>query len=132
MSRVFIDTSAIYAVMVDRDMNHESARLTLDGLRDERAQLVTTSFVIQETVALLQHRVGMQAVRMFFSKIMPSLEIIYVDQDLLRQSVQALLAASRRQVSLTDWVSITAMREQRIARAFAFDKHFKDQDFEVC
>ncbi len=113
-------------------MNHESARSTLEGLRDESALLVTTSFVVQETVALLQHRVGMQAVRIFFSNIMPSLEIIYVEQDLLQQSVQALLAASRRQVSLTDWVSITAMRKQRIARAFAFDKHFQEQGFELC
>ena len=130
MSRVFVDTSAIYAAIIEGDSNHGSARAGLVSLRKEKALLVTSSFVVQESITLLQRRSGMQSVRIFCAKFMPSLEIVYVDQALLHQSVQALLAASRRRVSLTDWVSITLMRETGIQKALAFDKHFQEQGFD--
>ncbi len=42
-----------------------------------------------------------------------------------------LVAASRRDVSLTDWSSLEIMRERGIRVAFAFDEHFSQQGFEL-
>ena len=41
----------------------------------------------------------------------------------------ALLAASRRKVSLVDCMSFEVMRRYGIRSAFAFDPHFSEQDF---
>ncbi len=124
MSDVFVDTSALYALLVEEDDNHDDARIAAESLRELDATLVTSSFVVLETVALLQARVGVGAVRIFYLDILPLLRIIWVDKDLLHRAINALLAASRRQVSLTDWASIALMQDHRIDQAFAFDEDF--------
>ena len=124
MSEVFVDTSAFYALLVEEDGNHDDARVAAESLRERGATLVTSSFVVLETVALLQARVGIRAVRIFYLNVLPLLRIIWIDEELLHRAVNALLAASRRQVSLTDWATITLMRDHRIEQAFAFDEDF--------
>ena len=124
MSEVFVDTSAFYALL-EEDDNHDGARAAAESLRELGATLVTSSFVVLETVALLQARVGIGAVRIFYLDVLPLLRIIWIDEDLLHRAVNALLAASRRQVSLTDWTSISLMQDHRIEQAFAFDEDFR-------
>jgi predicted nucleic acid-binding protein len=45
--------------------------------------------------------------------------------------VTASLAAPRRRVSLVDWASFELMRRRGIERAFAFDRDFSTQGFEI-
>ena len=131
MSSVFVDTSAFYALLVPEDQEHEKAGAILSGLDPSRSSLVTSSFVILETVSLLQARIGVTAVRAFQESILPALDVVWVDAPLYRRAAAALLAASKRDVSLTDWSSFEVMRERGIRAAFAFDEHFAQQGFEL-
>ena len=131
MTEVFVDTSALYALLVESDDNHQAARETAPSLRGPGTRLVTTSFVVLETVALLQARVGIAAVRIFYRDVLPLLAIVWVDEGLLHRAMAVLLASSQRGVSLTDWSSITIMRERGIEQAFAFDEDFARQGFEL-
>jgi hypothetical protein len=47
------------------------------------------------------------------------------------RAVSVLIAASRRELSLVDAVSFEAMRQRRIDRAFAFDRHFEEAGFSL-
>ena len=76
MSEVFADTSALYALLVDTDANHEASLAAASSLRGEGARLVTTSFVVLETVSLLQSRIGVEAVRTFYRDVLPLLEVV--------------------------------------------------------
>ena len=131
MTEVFVDTSAIYAALVVDDQAHPLARTALIRLGEEGAVLVTHSFVIQETVALLQARSGLDAVRRFHDDVLPALRIVWVTDALYQRSMAALLAASSRRVSLTDWMSFEVMRHRGLQQAFAFDRHFSLQGFEL-
>ena len=131
MSSVYLDTSAIYALLVPEDDEHERSRAILAFLDQMDAELVTSSYVLQETAALLQSRIGVSAVRIFQEKLFPVLEIEWITRDLYERAVVALLAASKRQVSLTDWTSFEVMRKRGIKAAFAFDDHFEEQGFEL-
>ena len=131
MPEVFVDTSALFALLVETDENHEAARTVVPSLRDQHADLVTSSFVVLETVTLLQSRIGIAAVRILYRDLLPLLKVAWIDEDLLHRAMSALLASSRRRVSLTDWSSITLMRERGIAHAFAFDDDFARQGFEL-
>ncbi len=131
MTEVFVDTSAIYAALVLDDQAHPLARTALTRLVQERAFLVSHSFVIQETVALLQARSGLEAVQRFHDEVRPALTVVWTTDSLYQQAMAALLAASSRRVSLTDWMSFEVMRNRGIRRAFAFDRHFSLQGFEV-
>ncbi|MDE0039214.1 MAG: PIN domain-containing protein [Gammaproteobacteria bacterium] len=131
MTETFVDTSALYAFLVEDDDNHAAAEDALMALRAERVGLATSSFVVVETVSLLQARVGVATVRAFYFDFFPLLRVIAIDDALFHRAMHALLGASRRNISLTDWTSFTLMRELGIVRVFAFDADFVAQGFEV-
>ena len=58
MNRVFVDTSALLALMNAEDHLHGRAVEAANALRSTGAGLVTTSYVMVETYALLDRRLG--------------------------------------------------------------------------
>ena len=126
---VFVDTSAFYAVF-DRDgANHPAAKAAWTALLGEPATLWTTNYVLLETTALLQHRIGVAAVRSFHEDVVPLLQVDWVTAEAHRAGVEALLAAARKKLSLVDCVSFQTMRQLGVHVAFCFDAHFREQGF---
>jgi len=127
---VFVDTSALYAVLDADDQYHAQAREAWADLLTNQTSLVCTNYVLVETFALTQGRLGMEAVRTFQEDIVPVLQATWVDKPRHERAVSAVLAADRRQLSLVDCASFNAMRELGIKTAFAFDDHFAEQGFD--
>lgn len=128
---IFVDTSAFYAVLDAGDANHGKARAVWERLLSEREDLHTTSYVIVEIAALLQGRLGLEALREFAADVLPIVRVHYVDEGHHRSAFHALLVASRRKLSLVDCASFESMRRRGIDRAFCFDPHFAEQGFAV-
>jgi predicted nucleic acid-binding protein len=128
---VFVDTSAFYALLDASDRHHQAAKQAWITLVREAADLACSNYVIVETTALLQNRLGMEAVRAFQEGILPVVRVEWVDDITHRTGVTALLTAGRRQLSLVDCVSFDLMRRLGIHRALAFDEHFAEQGFEA-
>ena len=126
---VFVDTSALLAVLHAGDDNHPRAARAFGGLLESNEELVTTSYVLVETTALLQHRFGLAAVRGFQDDVAPVLGVVWVDAELHAEGTAALVTAGRRELSLVDCVSFACMRRQGMTRAFHFDRHFREQGF---
>ena len=97
-----------------------------------RAELLTSSFVLVETAALLQRRVGLAAVHDFQSKIIPLLEIIWANGDWYTRAIQRLFALNDRNISLVDCLSFEIMESREITYAFSFDKHFPENGFSIA
>ena len=131
MARVYVDTSALYSILVRNDADHPAAINTLKLLRAERAELVTSNYVVHESLALLQRRWGIEAVRDWERDLESGLEIVWIDAEIHARAMTALLAAADRPISLTDWASFEVIRRERIERAFAFDEDFGGRGFEV-
>ena len=129
MSRVFVDTSALLALVVGSDQAHEEARDAFGGLRAERASLVTSSYVLVETYALLQSRIGIGAVRVFREAFAPLLEVLWVDEVAHERALDMLLLRDTKKLSLVDATSFVLMRANRVDRAFAFDAHFREEGY---
>jgi predicted nucleic acid-binding protein len=125
----FIDTSAFFAVLDRDDANHPKAKEQWSEVLTRDDVMVTTNYVLVETFALLQHRLGLQAVRTFQEDVLPLLTVEWVGEDTHRSGVSALLAASKRRLSLVECVSFETMRALGIKKAFAFDPHFGEQGF---
>jgi uncharacterized protein len=128
---VFADTSALYALLVQNDDMHQPARQALSLVEVRGWALVTSSFVLQETAALLAARVGLDAVRRFHRSVVPVLDVVWVGRRLYERAMAAHLAAGSARISLTDWASFEVMRDRAIRCAFAFDPHFEEQGFEL-
>ncbi len=90
--------------------------------------LLTHSYVLVETTALVQRRAGLEVVATLRDALMPALTVTWVDADLHRAALEATLAGSRR-VSLVDHTSFEVMRRRNLRRAFAFDDHFAWEGF---
>ena len=128
---VLVDTSA-FVILVDPDNDqHGRATDVLEQVRDDRIGLVTHEYIVVETIALLQRRIGLTAVGHFVGELLPLVETIWVDPELHRSARDALLATGRRRFSFVDWTSFLAMRRLGITTAFAFDADFATQGFEV-
>ena len=125
----FIDTSGVLAVL-DRDAReHEAAASCWRGLLDEDARLVTTSYVLVESFALTQARLGMEAARALHTEVYPVLHVHWVDEALHAPGASTILTAGRRGLSLVDCVSFELMRRLGIERALALDGDFREQGF---
>ena len=127
---VFVDTSAFFAVLDADDENHDAAKQMWEDLLKQEVVLICSNYVIVETLALVQRRLGIPAVRAFQEDVMPVLNVEWVDERLHQAGIASVLAAARRRLSLVDCVSFEIMRRLGIKTAFVFDPHFEEQGFE--
>ena len=128
---IFIDTAAFLAILNANDQFHQSAKHIWDEILSSDSSLFSSNYVILETTALLQHRFGIEALRLFEIDILPVVEIAWVDETIHKQGLSALLAANRRNLSLVDCTSFEIMRQTGMDRVFTFDPHFREQGFKV-
>lgn len=129
--RIFIDTSAFYALLDRDDSNNQKATKVWTYLLGAEYTLVTSNYILVETFALMQNRLGLAAVRGFQEDILPLITLEFVSPEMHRSGIAALLSASRRSLSLVDCVSFELMRSSGIKSVFAFDNHFKEQGFVI-
>jgi uncharacterized protein len=128
---VFVDTSALYAILDADDAGHARVSEVWAALVNGAEPLVTGNYTLIESHALLQSRLGLAAVRLFYDAMVPVLDVLWVDEETHQAGVNAVLVAGRRRLSLVDCVSFVLMRRHGIARAFALDPHFAEQGLDV-
>lgn len=127
---VFVDTSALLAVLDRRDDRHGTARRIWIELLEAGRVLVSHNYILVETSAVLARRMGMDAVRVFEHDIVPVLNVVWVAREIHEAAVGAQLAAGRRALSLVDCASFEIMRRAGLRAVFAFDPHFEEFGYE--
>jgi predicted nucleic acid-binding protein len=128
---VFADTSALYVLLDRSDREHARVAAAWKDLLLKRTGLLTTNYVLLETSALLQRRIGDAAIRAFHEDVVPVLTVDWVDEHRHDAGVQAVLAAGRRHLSLVDCISFQTMRAHGLRSAFSLDSHFREQGFRL-
>ncbi len=126
---VFIDTSFFLAYLNWEDINNAAAKAAFERAITHNVFFVTTNYVLVESFALIQNRLGVKALRDFQETMVPVLSVEFVDQNAHNAGVSAVLTASRRGLSLVDCVSFEIMRTLGVVDVLAFDRHFEEQGF---
>ena len=129
MNLVFVDTSALFAALVRNDVMHAQAAATLDRLLELGVDLHASSYVLLETLAILQSRVGLDAARSVEHDLRPLFQITWIDESLHDRAFRRLEMRARRDVSLVDCASFVVMEEIGITAAFAYDADFAEEGF---
>jgi predicted nucleic acid-binding protein len=127
---IFIDTSAIYALADRADANHPRATRSFTAALAAGERLVTHSYVLVESMALIQHRLGLEPA-LTFAGDAEAFEVDWVTRATHERAVEWLRTAGRRQLSLVDAVSFVVMRTRQIEVAFAFDPHYVRAGFRL-
>lgn len=130
--KAFADTSGFLALLVGNDQNHFQAKEKFIFLAEQKAQLFTSSFILVETAALIQKRIGFDLLYEFNTKIVPLLDVVWVTKELYSRALQRLLVQKRRSLSLVDCASFEIMTDYDILEAFTFDKHFSEFGFKTA
>jgi len=129
MKSVFVDTSGFYALLDQTDRFHQEAKSIFLRARDEKWHLITSNMVVHESWALIQARLGWEAVEDWLQAVLTHCEVIWVGERLFELGSARARQARERRLSLTDCVSFETMLQEGYREAIADDEHFSALGF---
>jgi hypothetical protein len=120
---IFVDTSAWFARLVDNDRHYEAAR---KWTRSNRERLITTDYVIDETLTLLKARGEHRSAEAFGKSMfeVPIANIHYLSPDEILAAWRVFRDFRDKAWSFTDATSKVVIEKLGLRQAFAFDQHF--------
>lgn len=122
----FVDTSALSALLLPEDRNHDFALGWLEKNRDEK--FITTDYILDElyTVLLVRSKNKRWTIDTIYSfKNTDWIEkIVFVTQEDYYQAEQVFLNYVDKEWSFTDCICKVVMERLNINQIFAFDDHF--------
>jgi predicted nucleic acid-binding protein len=124
---LFVDTSAIVALLDRDDPAHEGVRAAFELGRAE--PLATHAYVVIETLAVVRRRFGPSVAATVLDDVLPAIDVTPVDADLHATALNAYRASIDSGVSLVDRTSFAFMRRAGIEQAIAIDADFRTAGF---
>lgn len=122
MTRVFVDTSALVALLDRADPRHAEARQAFAGFAD--AELVCHGYVVAETLAVTRRKLGVNAAVALIDELLPAIEVLPVGPAEHATALAHYLASLPSGTSFVDHVSFHVIERERIATAFVLDADF--------
>lgn len=129
---IFVDTGAFVARYLPRDQNHETATRAWLEIAESRERLVTTNFVVDETLTLLTRRADARQATRVGRQLYASraLSILRPDEEIEIKALDWMERFHDQSLSFTDCVSFVLMKRRDIHRVFTFDHDFVIAGFE--
>lgn len=129
--KVFVDTSAWYALMDKDDAHHETAWATFPHLLKRTQGLTTTNHVVGETYTLIRSSLGYRKAWEFMDLLGQSrrVERLFTPDNMEVEAYGLLKKYAAQDFSFVDATSFIWMRVLKLREVFAFDRHFRVMGF---
>jgi hypothetical protein len=123
---VFVDSFAWIAAINKSDNYHEISLMAIENLLEKGTKLITSNYVIVETINSLSKAEFKRAAVEFVDKIekSPSVEIIKITDEIYNCAWSLYQQRMDKDWGITDCTSFEVMRMLNIKRALTNDKHF--------
>jgi predicted nucleic acid-binding protein len=120
---MFVDTSAWFAAYVPTDPQYRIVRKALASAD----RLVTTDYVLDETLTLLKARGHTDRARRFGTRIFDgtAAQLKYLTDEDVQQAWIIFSSYRDKQWSFTDCTSLVVMQRLDIKQAITLDQHFQ-------
>ena len=130
-SAIFLDSAGIYAVIDEEDRFHQEALDTYDSLVGVGRELLITSYTFIETIALLERRLGFDAVADLMRRVQSHrIAVVWID-DAAHWEVWRQYAGNRAtRLNFVDWTTVV-LAQGMGAPIFTFDGGFAEAGFAV-
>ncbi len=128
---IFLDTSAIVAIVDHRDEFHEKAVKAAEVLSGDGYQLWTHNYLIVEASAVLQRKLGIGNSLTLLTRAEDIATIHWVTPDEHERAVYRLGQRNRRNLSFVDCVSFVLMEQFDSTTAFSYDADFETEGFKL-
>jgi uncharacterized protein len=133
MNAVFVDTGGWMACADRADPVHVPCRAARDAALEVGQTLITTDFVIDETLTLIRFRLGLSAANDWWQQIDGSRRLRWerVENDRFERARHLFFQYRDKDLSFTDCTSIAVMRELKLTTVITTDRHFRHVGFDV-
>ena len=133
MKALFVDTAGWLACADGADPAHARCCAARDAALEVGQTLVTTDFVVDETLTLVRFRLGLRAAQAWWAQIDGSPRVRWerIDSARFEKARHLFFQYRDKDSSFTDCTSFVVMREARLTHAMTTDRHFRQMGFEV-
>jgi len=133
MKAVFVDTAGWMACADGADPAHARAVAARDTALEDGLALVTTDFVVDETLTLIRIRLGIEAAETWWHQVDQSSRLKWerIGSDRFEKARALFFRYRDKDFSLTDCTSFVVMRELRLTQALTTDRHFRQMGFQL-
>jgi len=122
--KVYLDTSAIYALISKSDRYHGEAASTYKMLLD-------SNLVLEEVVNLIWYRMGKGLAITTARWLLDEMNVRWLGEDEVREVLdEAAEAPAENRLSLVDW-SLVRLASQENAQVFTFDEKIRSASIRV-
>ena len=122
--KAFLDTSGFYALVSSTDKFHVNARDAYESLILDDVPLYTSSYVLVESIALIQRRLGYSVLKAFVESVTEVFSIIWVGEKIHRDAWALVEQRQGREFSFVDATTILIAKDID-AHVVTFDDSFK-------
>lgn len=131
--RLFVDTSGWIALFGDRDKYHKTASKSFQEVGKSKIDLITTDYVVDETLTNLQNFYGHHTATRFGRWVLNTtlVKVIHIDLDLWNRAWAMFQVYDDKKWAFTDCTSFIVMHELNLWQVFAFDHHFQQAGFQL-
>ena len=128
---VFVDSFAWIAAINKSDNYHEISIRILEELLNNHAKLITTNYVVVETINALSKVELRKTVIGFIDKLekSPSVQIIKITDEIYNNAWTLYQQRMDKDWGITDCTSFEIMKMFNIKTAFTSDKHFEQAGY---
>lgn len=126
---IFIDSSALLAIVQVDDANHSRAKQQWASLLTANEVLYTNNYVVLESISIIQKRSGLNVLKKLQDNILAVVGVDWVDPGQHAQALETVFELNHRKLSLVDCTAFQTMRRLGINTAFTFDTHFREEGF---
>lgn len=133
MKKLFVDTAGWMACGDANDPDHARACKSRDDWLRGGGVLVSSDFVLDETLTLIRIRLGIDAAERWWQQVQGSHRLVWewVDATRVDKAQTWFLRWRDKDFSFTDCTSFVIMQERRIRQALTTDRHFALAGFDV-
>ena len=133
MKVLFADTAGWMACADEADPAHRHAVAARDRWLESGGGIVTTDYIIDETLTLLRVRLGLRAAELWWRQIEGSTRLRWecVGIERADKARAIFFRFLDKDYSFTDCTSFVVMKELRLRQALTTDKHFAQMGFEM-
>ena len=133
MRSLFVDTAAWVAAADAGDATGPAVREARDRWLSQGGMLVTTDYVIDETLTTIRFRLGLDAAEAWWMQIDASsrLQVESIDEARRERARLLFFRYRDKDFSFTDCSSFVLMHELKIRSVLTLDHHFRQMGFEV-
>jgi len=133
MKALFVDTAGWMACADAADPAHEDACAARDSALEQSIVLVTTDYVVDETLTLIRKRLGHKAAGTWWQQVEASTRLRWewIGEPRAGRARSLFFHHHDKDFSFTDCTSFVVMRELKIRQALTTDAHFRQMGFQV-